>query len=31
MQTLQERKELLGDTELDWVQEDYQPEKGGLV
>lgn len=31
MQTLQERKELLDDTELDWVQEDYQQEKGALV
>lgn len=28
MQTLQERKELLEDTELDWVQEDYQKKKG---
>lgn len=31
MQTLQESKELLDDTELDWVQEDYQQEKGALV
>lgn len=31
MQNLQERKELLDDTELDWVQEDYQQEKGALV
>lgn len=31
MQTQQERKELLDDTELDWVQEDYQQEKGALV
>lgn len=31
MQTLQERKELLDDMGLDWVQEDYQQEKGALV
>lgn len=31
MQTLRERKELLDDTELDWVQEDYQQEKEALV
>lgn len=31
VQTLQERKELLDDTELDWVQGDYQQEKGALV
>lgn len=31
MQSLQERKELLDDTGLDWVQEDYQQEKGALV
>lgn len=31
MQTLRERKELLDDTGWDWVQKDYQHEKGGLV